>query len=50
MWYDVVRHVMVWYDVLCLWAGVYTARNAQVAASLLSPGGYQDAFVSLAPA
>ncbi len=28
----------------------YTARNAQVAASLLSPSRYQDAFASLAPA
>ncbi len=29
---------------------VYTARNAQVAASLLLPSRYQDAFASLAPA
>ena len=28
----------------------YTTRNAQVAASLLSPSRYQDAFASLAPA
>ncbi len=33
--------------VLILWSR-YTARNAQVAASLLSPSRYEDAFASLA--
>ena len=50
VWYGMVWYGMVWYGMV--WYGMVwnTARNAQVAASLLSPSRYQDAFASLAPA
>ena len=48
--------VLLWCVQVCLRVTLqpmndnYTARNAQVAASLLLPSRYQDAFASLAPA